>query len=51
MDIEEISQTLYKEKNQTLKAIPADFYLEAEKYLRQLDEDIGKVNNSRSPEF
>ena len=51
MDIEEISQILYKEKNQTLKAIPADFYLEAEKYLRQLDEDIRKVNNSRSPEF
>ncbi len=51
MDIEEISQTLYKEKNQKLKAIPADFYLEAEKYLRQLEEDIRKVNNSRSPEF
>lgn len=51
MDIEEISQTLYKEKNQTLKAIPADFYLEAGKYLRQLEEDIRKVNNSRSPEF
>ena len=51
MDIEEISQILYKEKNQTLKTIPADFYLEAEKYLRQLDEDIKKVNNSRSPEF
>ena len=51
MDIEEISQILYKEKNQTLKAIPADFYLEAEKYLRQLDEDIRKVSNSRSPEF
>jgi DNA replication factor GINS len=51
MDIEEISQTLYKEKTQTLKAIPADFYLEAEKYLRQLDEDIRKISNSRSPEF
>jgi DNA replication factor GINS len=51
MDIEEISQTLYKEKNQILKAIPADFYLEAEKYLRQLEEDIQKINNSRSPEF
>ena len=50
MDIEEISQTLYKEKNQTLKAIPADFYLEAEKYIRELEEDIKKVNNSRSPE-
>ena len=51
MDIEEISQTLYKEKNQTLKAIPADFYLEAEKYIRELEEDIEKINNSRSPEF
>jgi DNA replication factor GINS len=51
MDIEEISQTLYKEKNQTLKAIPADFYLEAEKYLRQLEEDLGKINNPRSTEF
>jgi DNA replication factor GINS len=51
MDIEEISQTLYKEKNQTLKVIPADFYLEAEKYLRQLEEDIRKISNSRSPEF
>lgn len=50
MDIEEISQTLYKEKNQTLKTIQADFYLEAEKYIRQLEEDIGKINNSRSPE-
>ena len=50
MDIEEISQILYKEKNQTLKAIPADFYLEAEKYIRELEEDIGKINNSRSPE-
>lgn len=50
MDIEEISQTLYKEKNQTLKTIPADFYLEAEKYIRELEEDIDKVNNSRSPE-
>ena len=28
MDIEEISQTLYKEKNQTLKVIPADFFEE-----------------------
>jgi DNA replication factor GINS len=51
MDIEEISQILYKEKNQTLKTIPADFYLEAEKYVRELEEDIGKVQNSRSPEF
>lgn len=50
MDIEEISQTLYKEKNQALKTIPADFYLEAEKYIRELEEEIKKVNNSRSPE-
>lgn len=50
MDIEEISQILYKEKNQTLKTIPADFYLEAEKYIRELEKEIGKVNNSRSPE-
>jgi DNA replication factor GINS len=50
MDIEEISQVLYKEKNQTLKTIPADFYLEAEKYIRELEEEIGKVSNSRSPE-
>ena len=50
MDIEKISQTL-KEQNQKLKAIPADFYLEAEKYLRQLEEDLGKINNSRSTEF
>jgi DNA replication factor GINS len=50
MDIEGISQILYKEKNQTLKTIPADFYLEAEKYIRELEEEIGKVNNSRSPE-
>ena len=50
MDIEEISQTLRKEQNQKLKAIKADFYLEAEKYIRELDEDIKKVNNSRSTE-
>ncbi|HHV25321.1 MAG: DNA replication complex GINS family protein [Methanosarcina sp.] len=50
MDIEEISQVLYKEKNQTLKAIPADFYLEAEKYIRELEEEIRKIDNSRSPE-
>ncbi|AKB80054.1 hypothetical protein MSHOH_3571 [Methanosarcina horonobensis HB-1 = JCM 15518] len=50
MDIEEISQTLYKEKNQTLKTIPADFYLEAEKYIRELEKEIGKINNPRSPE-
>lgn len=50
MDIEEISQTLYKEKNQALKAIPADFYREAEKYVRELDTEIGKINNPRSPE-
>jgi DNA replication factor GINS len=50
MDIEKISQTLYKEKNQTLKAIPADFYLEAEKYIRELEKEIGKINNPRSPE-
>jgi DNA replication factor GINS len=50
MDIEEISQVLYKEKSQTLKAIHADFYLEAGKYIRELERDIGKVNNSRSPE-
>lgn len=50
MDIEEISQTLYKEKNQTLKTIPADFYLEAEKYIRELEREIGKINNPRSPE-
>ena len=51
MDTEEISQTLRKEQNQKLKAIPAEFYLEAEKCLRLLEEDIRKVNNSRSPEF
>ncbi|HWR24852.1 MAG TPA: hypothetical protein VN278_01350 [Methanosarcina sp.] len=50
MDIEEISQILYKEKSQTLKAIRADFYLEAEKYIRELERDIGNTNNSRSPE-
>jgi DNA replication factor GINS len=50
MDIEEISQVLYKEKNQTLKAISAEFYLEAEKYVRELEEEIGRVSNSRSPE-
>ncbi len=50
MDIEEISQTLYKEKNQTLKTIPADFYLEAEKYIRELEKDISKIDNPRSPE-
>ncbi|MDD2614733.1 MAG: hypothetical protein PHH67_03270 [Methanosarcina sp.] len=50
MDIEEISQVLYKEKSQTLKAIPADFYLEAEKYIRELEIEIGKIDNSRSPE-
>jgi DNA replication factor GINS len=50
MDIEEISQVLYKEKNQTLKTIPADFYLEAEKYIRELEEEIGKINNPRSPD-
>lgn len=30
--------------------IPADFYLEAKKYIRGLEEDITKVSNSRSPE-
>jgi DNA replication factor GINS len=41
---------LYKEKNQTIKAIPADFYLEAEKYIRELEKEISKTNNPRSPE-
>jgi len=41
---------LYKEKNQTIKAIPADFYLEAEKYIRELEKEMGKINNPRSPE-
>jgi len=50
MDREEISQTLYKEKSQALKAIQADFYREAEKYVRELEEEIGKINNPRSPE-
>jgi len=50
MDIEKISQTLYKEKNQTLKTIQADFYQEAEKYIRELETEIGKINNPRSPE-
>lgn len=50
MDLEEISQTLRKERNQKLKAIQADFYLEAEKYIRELEGDINKINNSRSPE-
>jgi DNA replication factor GINS len=50
MDIEEISQTLYKEQNQKLKAIPADFYPEAEKYIRELEKEIGMINNPRSPE-
>ncbi len=50
MDIEGISQTLYKEKNQTLKTIPADFYREAEKYIRELEKEISKINNPRSPE-
>lgn len=51
MDTEEISQTLRKEQNQKLKAIPAEFYLEAGKCLRQLEEDIQRVKNPRSPEF
>ncbi|MGE4496220.1 MAG: hypothetical protein AB7D09_15630 [Methanosarcina sp.] len=41
---------MYKEKNQTIKAIPADFYLEAEKYIRELEKEISKTNNPRSPE-
>lgn len=41
---------MYKEKNQTIKTIPADFYLEAEKYIRELEKEIGKINNPRSPE-
>ncbi len=50
MDIEEISQTLYKEKSQTLKAIQADFYQEAGKYVRELEEEIREINNPRSHE-
>jgi DNA replication factor GINS len=50
MDIEEISQVLYKEKNQTLKTIPADFYLEAEKYIKELETEIKKNSNPRAPE-
>ncbi|MDI9394219.1 MAG: DNA replication complex GINS family protein [Euryarchaeota archaeon] len=50
MDIEEISQTLYKEKSQTLRTIPADFYLEAEKYIRELEKEISKIDNPRSTE-
>ena len=50
MDIEEISQVLYKEKNQTLKTIPADFYLEAEKYIKELEAEIKKNSNPRAPE-
>jgi DNA replication factor GINS len=50
MDIEEISQTLYKEKNQAIKAIPADFYREADKCVRELEKEIREINNPRSPE-
>lgn len=50
MDIEEISQILYKEKSQALKTIPADFYREAEKYVRELEAEIKKSNNPRAPE-
>ncbi len=51
MDIEKISQILLKEEKQKLKTIPADFYQESEKYIRELEEDIKKINNSRSTEF
>lgn len=51
MDIEKISQILLKEEKQKLKTIPADFYQESEKYIRELEENIQKINNSRSTEF
>ena len=40
MDIEEISRVLYKEEEQKLKVIKADFYLQAEKYIRELEGEI-----------
>ena len=50
MDIEEISRVLYKEEEQKLKVIKADFYLQAEKYIRELEGEIKRIENSRSPE-
>lgn len=50
MDIEEISQAIPKGEKQKLKTIRADFYPEAEKYIRELEGDIKKIDDSRSPE-
>ncbi|MDD2439254.1 MAG: hypothetical protein PHD41_03390 [Methanosarcinaceae archaeon] len=51
MDSEEIRQVLYKERSQSLRAIPAEFFLEAGKYVRELEEEIRKIDNLRSPEL
>lgn len=51
MDSEEISLVLRKEKNsQALKAIPSDFYQEAKQCILELEGEIRKINNPRSPE-
>lgn len=50
MDLDELRKIFREERNSTLKAIPSDFYSKAAEYVRELEEEIRKINNPRSVE-
>lgn len=51
MDSDDIRQALYKERSQSLKPIPVEFYKDAAKYVRGLEEEMREIKNPRSPEL
>ena len=50
MDRTELKSTLRDESSSSLKSLHSDFYNSVDEYIRELEGEIKKINNPRSPE-
>lgn len=50
MDRTELKDTLREERSSTLKSLKPDFYTSVDAYIHELEDEIKKINNPRSPE-
>lgn len=50
MDRTELKNILRQENNSSLNSLPYDFYEKVDEYIRELEEEIKKINNPRSVE-
>ena len=50
MDRTELKDTIREERSSTLKSLKPDFYRSVDTYIHELEDEIKKINNPRSPE-